>query len=98
MTVNSQIAGEPDFRVDGHVDILYAMFESHPNVPFEELTDLPVTLDKMKSANVLVSVAALYCPDIHNGAGAAGFLSGLVAYAEKYLTGLSHIRSAARSQ
>ncbi len=95
MTVNSQTAGEPDFRVDGHVDILYAMFESHPNVPFEDLTDLPVTLDKMKSANVLASVAALYCPDIHNGAGAAGFLSGLMAYAEKYLTGLSHIRSAA---
>ena len=94
MTVNSQTAGKPDFRVDGHVDILYAMFESHPKVPFEELTGLPVTLDKMKSANVFISVAALYCPDLHNGAGAAGFLSGLVAYAEKYLTGLSHIRSA----
>ena len=66
-----------------------------PNVPFEELTDLPVTLDKMKSANVFIAVAALYCPDIHNGAGAADFLSGLVAYAEKYLTGLFHIRSAA---
>ncbi len=94
MTVNSQKEGEPDFRVDGHVDILYKMFESHPNVPFEELTDLPVTLDKMKSANVFISVAALYCPDTHNGAGSADFLSGLMAYAEKYLTGLFHIRSA----
>ena len=98
MTANSQIAGEPDFRVDGHVDILYEMFEKHREVPFEDLTDLPVTLDKMKSANVFISVAALYCPDIHNGAGSAGFLSGLVAYAENYLTGLFHIRSAARSQ
>ncbi len=86
--------GEPDFRIDGHVDILYEMFESHLNVPFDELKDLPVTLDKMKSAGVLVAVAALYCPDTHNGAGSADFLSRLVDYAEKYLTGLIHIRSA----
>ena len=94
MTVNSQTADKPDFRVDGHVDILYAMFESHPKVPFEELTELPVTLDKLKSASVFVSVAALYCPDTYNGAKAAGFLSSLVAYAAKYLTGLFHIKSA----
>jgi membrane dipeptidase len=63
-------------------------------VPFDQLNDLPVTLDKMKSANEFVTVAALYCPDTHNGGGSADFLSGLVAYAEKFLTGLFHIRSA----
>jgi membrane dipeptidase len=84
----------PEFTIDGHVDILFEMCESHSNVPFDELDELPVTLDKMKSANVLVSVVALYCPDTYNGAGSADFLSGLVDYAGKYLTGLSHIRSA----
>ncbi len=87
-------SGETDFRIDGHVDVLYEMFESHSNVPFEELSDLPVTLEKMKNADVIAAVAALYCPDIHNGAASADFLSKLVSYAEKYLTGLFHIKSA----
>jgi len=95
MTEDPQIAqGEEEFIVDGHVDAVHQMFESHSNVPFEELSDLPVTLDKMKSANVLAAVFALYCPDIHNGAESSGFLSRLVDYAEKYLTGLPHIKSA----
>jgi membrane dipeptidase len=87
-------SGETDFRIDGHVDILYEMFESHSNVPFEELSDLPVTLGKMKNADVIAAVAALYCPDIHNGRASADFLSKLVIYAERYLTGLFHIKSA----
>lgn len=82
------------FGMDGHVDVLYEMTESHPNVSFEELHDLPVSLEKMKAANVLVMVAALYCPDTYNGEGtAARFLSGLINYAEKYLTGLKRIGS-----
>ena len=91
---NESAGAEMDFRIDGHVDVLYAMFESHPNVPFEELADLPVTLEKMKSAGVLAAVCALYCPDTFNGAGAADFLSKLVIYAERHLTGLFHIKSA----
>ena len=85
---------ETDFRIDGHVDILYEMFESHSNVPFEDLSGLPVTLEKMKNADVIAAVAALYCPDTHNGAAAADFLSKLLNYAERYLTGLFHIKSA----
>lgn len=93
--VDKQIApAEMVFRIDGHVDVLYEMFESHSNVLFEELTGLPVTLEKMKDADVPAAVFALYCPDIHNGAGSADFLSKLVTYAEKYLTGLFHIKSA----
>jgi membrane dipeptidase len=84
----------PDFRIDGHVDVLHEMFKSRLDVPFEELSDLPVTLEKMKSANVLGVVFALYCPDIHNGAGSADYLSSLLTYAEKYLTGLFHINAA----
>jgi membrane dipeptidase len=95
MTANSQIeSGETGFKIDGHVDLLYEMFESHSNVAFEELTGLPVTLEKMKSADVLVAVAAFYCPDTYNGAGSADFLSKLVVYAQRYLTGLFHIKSA----
>lgn len=94
MPISQTESAETDFKIDGHVDILYEMFESHPNVPFEELSDLPVTLEKMKNADVIAAVAALYCPDIHNGEASADFLSKLVAYAEKYLTGLFHIKSA----
>ncbi len=97
MTANPQI--EPvgtgtDFRIDGHVDVLHEMFQSRPNVPFEELADLPVTLEKMKSAGVFAAVFALYCPDTYNGGGSADFLSKLIAYAEEYVTGLFHIKSA----
>jgi membrane dipeptidase len=95
MTPKAQIESEElDFAIDGHADILFKMFESHSNVPFDELNDLPVTLDKMKKAKVFVTVAALYCPDTYNDAGSADFLSALMAYAEKYLTGLFHVRSA----
>ena len=40
------------------------------------------------------AVFALYCPDAHNGPGAADFLSKLVEYAEEHLRGLFHIKSA----
>jgi len=85
---------EPDFRIDGHVDVLYEMFESHPGKTFEQMTDLPVTPEKMKSAEVFAAVFAFYCPDSYNGSGSADFLSRLFSYAEKYLTGLLHIKSA----
>ncbi len=95
MTTTGDIESEwPDFTIDGHLDILFEMRQSHSNVPFHELDGLPVTLDKIKSTNLLVIVAALYCPDTYNGERSAGFLSDLVAYAEKYLTGLVHISSA----
>jgi membrane dipeptidase len=85
---------DQDFKIDGHVDVLHEMMESHLNVPFQELTDLPVTIEKMKSANVLAAVLALYCPDAYNGSASSGFLAGLINYAEKYLSELIHIKSA----
>ncbi|MFZ2445445.1 MAG: membrane dipeptidase [Syntrophobacteraceae bacterium] len=86
--------GRPFQIVDGHVDILYEMTNSHPRMPFDRLTELPVTVEKMRAADVRVLIAALYCPDTHNGMeSAAPFLRGLISYAEKYLTGLVHIGS-----
>ena len=85
---------QPIFAIDGHADILYEMIRSYRDIPFEELDDLPITLDKMREANVAVVIAALYCPDEHNGAStSAGFLSELMDYADKYLNGLFHIRT-----
>jgi membrane dipeptidase len=94
MTESLQTEPGEEFRIDGHVDTLHQMFESQSNTPFEELSDLPITLEKMKNASVFAAVFALYCPDDHNGAGAAGFLSKLMDYAGKHLTGLFHIKSA----
>ncbi len=80
--------------IDGHVDVLYAMSHSHPETEFDKISDLPVTIEKMKAANVLTIVSALYCPDDFNGeASSAAFLENLISQAEKYMTGLLHIRS-----
>ncbi len=84
----------PFYVIDGHVDILYEMTNSHPDVPFDRITDGPVTLDKIHASNVLAIVAALYCPDEHNGPGsAAKYLEKMMDYAGHYLTGLVHIRT-----
>ncbi len=84
----------PAYIIDGHVDILYEMTNAHPDVPFDRITDGPVTLDKMRDADVRAIVAALYCPDEHNGPGtAARCLEHLMEYAGRYLTGLVHIRT-----
>lgn len=82
--------------IDGHVDVLYAMSHSNPRTEFDKISDLPVTIEKMKDANVLTIVAALYCPDDYNGeASSAAFLKDLISQAEKLMTGLLHIRSGA---
>lgn len=94
MNSSSIEPGELGFKIDGHADMLFEMRESHADVPFDQLEDIPVSLDKLKAAGVVVTVAALYCPDAYNGAESAAYLTGLISYAEKYLTGLKHIRSA----
>ncbi len=79
---------------DGHVDVLYAMSNSFPRTEFDKISDLPVTIEKMNAASVLIIVAALYCPDDYNGqATSAAFLKDLISQAENYMTGLFHIRS-----
>jgi membrane dipeptidase len=92
---NNSLFGPPYPVFDGHCDILYEMTRSHGGIPYDKVEDLPVTLEKMQVSNVLVIVAALYCPDSYNGTGSAvRFLANLIDYAEEYLTGLAHIRSA----
>jgi membrane dipeptidase len=79
---------------DGHCDLLYEMSRSHRGISFDKLNDLPVTLENMQASNVLVIVAALYCPDSYNGSSTSSlFLGNLIDYAEEYLTSLVHIRS-----
>lgn len=93
-TENS-IFGPPYPVFDGHCDVLYEMTRSHGGISFDKLDDnLPVTLEKMHASNVLVIVAALYCPDSYNGGGSSvRFLENLIKYAEEYLTGLAPISS-----
>lgn len=80
--------------MDGHVDVLYEMIGSHRDVSLEELPDLAVTIEKMKSADVMAAVFALYCPDEYNGNGSKDYLAYLLEYAKRHLAGLFHIRSA----
>ncbi len=81
-------------KIDGHVDLLYEMIELHRDIPLEDLPDLAVTIDKMKSVELSVAVCALYCPDEYNSKGSHHFLARLLDYAQKYLGGLFHIKSA----
>jgi membrane dipeptidase len=86
--------GPPYPIIDGHCDLLYEMSRSHRGIAFDKLDDLPVTLEKMQVSNVLIIVAALYCPDSYNGSSTSSlFLGNLMDYAEEYLTSLVHIRS-----
>ncbi len=81
-------------RIDGHVDLLYEMLESHRNIPWEDLPDLAVTLEKIRSVDLAVAVCALYCPDQYNANGSKDFLAHLLAYSQRFLAGLYHIKSA----
>lgn len=81
-------------RIDGHVDVLYEMLESHRDVAFDDLPGLAVTLDKMKSVDLAAAVFALYCPDEYDANGSKDYLARLLAYAERHLAGLFHIKSA----
>jgi membrane dipeptidase len=81
-------------RIDGHVDLLYQMILSHRDIPLQDLPDLAVTIDKMKSVELFVAVCALYCPDEYNANGSHLFLAKLLDYAQKYLGGLFPIKSA----
>ncbi len=97
MTVNPNFEPartEAVVRIDGHVDVLYEMLEAHSDVSFDNLPDLAVTVDKMKSVDVVAAVFALYCPDEYDGSGSKDFLAHLLAYAERLLKGLFHIKSA----
>jgi membrane dipeptidase len=91
----NSIFGPPYPVFDGHCDLLYEMTRSHGGISFDKLDDLPVTLEKMQASNVIVIVAALYCPDSYNGSPtSARFLENLIDYAEEYLTPLFHVQSA----
>ncbi|MDR3554260.1 MAG: membrane dipeptidase [Syntrophobacteraceae bacterium] len=85
---------DPVVRIDGHVDVLYEMLESHRDVSMDDLPDMAVTVDKIRRVELSAAVCALYCPDEYDGNGSKEFLSHLLAYAERYLTDLFHIKSA----
>lgn len=91
---NSAKTASPFPVIDGHVDVLYEMTNSREDIPFDQLTNSPVTIEKMRAGSVRILVAALYCPDTANGEGsAAPYLRGLIDYASKFMTGLVHVRS-----
>jgi membrane dipeptidase len=79
---------------DGHVDLLYEMMEQHRGRCFHELSDGPVTLAGLRQAQVRFMALALYCPDSHNGPGTStAYLTHTLRYADRYLTGLTQIRT-----
>jgi membrane dipeptidase len=89
---------EPSFQtpavVDGHVDILYRMMNGDKELHFHELSEGPVTPDKLKAGKIRVFIAALYCPDDRNGPNSAlTYLERLLALSETHLTRLQHIRT-----
>ncbi|MDY6934635.1 MAG: membrane dipeptidase [Spirochaetota bacterium] len=81
--------------IDGHVDLLYEMTRNHNGIPFDRITDSPVTIERLKRGNVRIIVSAYYCPDEYNGGySAAEYLENLFNISELYLTGLKHVKSA----
>jgi len=82
--------------IDGHVDLLYALQQAGTSPPFADIDSGPVTPRTLLGGNVRVVVGAIYCADVHNGPErAAPHLRRLLAAAERQLTGLTPIRTAA---
>ncbi len=80
--------------IDGHVDLLYEMSRFHPDISFNEISEGPVTLEKLKTGNIRVIVTAFYCPDEYNGPGrSVKYLENLFKISDKYLTGLYKIKT-----
>jgi membrane dipeptidase len=83
--------------IDGHVDLVYALQKSAAETPFAELARGPITAQALARGGVRVLVGALYCADVHNGpATAAAHLQQLMAFADRQLTGLVPLRTAAQ--
>jgi membrane dipeptidase len=81
--------------MDSHVDLIYDLLRHHPERTWNDLPDAWVTIPKMMEGGIRAFVSVYYTPDSYNGAGkAAGYLRNLMGYGEKYLTGLSCVRSA----
>ncbi len=81
--------------IDGHVDLVYEMMRHHAGVPFPRLATAPVTLEKLKSADIRIIASACYCPDQFNGAGTAlPHALSLISYSMQQFSGLVHINSA----
>jgi membrane dipeptidase len=83
--------------IDGHVDLVYALQKSAAETPFAELARGPITAQTLARGGVRVLVGALYCADVHNGpATAAAHLRQLMDFADRQLTGLVPLRTAAQ--
>lgn len=75
--------------VDGHVDLVCFLKEHFPQMPFSEMTQGDITPQQLEDGNVRVFISVFHCPDSENGPGTAtAFLSGLLAYANRYLADL----------
>jgi membrane dipeptidase len=81
--------------IDGHVDVIYRLMDGEKNISFHELSEGPVTLDKLEAGKIRVFAAALYCPDTQNGPDwSLDYLKRLLAFTETGLKPLKHIETA----
>jgi membrane dipeptidase len=80
--------------IDSHVDLLYDLIRRHPEIHLPDLPEAWVSIPKLHGGGVRVIVSAFYCPDTFNGPGkAADYLRYLLDYSDKYLEGLTSIRT-----
>jgi len=78
--------------IDGHVDLLYLMMQKFKDIPFSDLPDNHLTLQKFRQGNVRVIISAFYCEDRFNGPEkSVSHLNSLFLYAEKNLGQINHI-------
>jgi membrane dipeptidase len=81
--------------IDSHVDLLFDLIRRHPEIRLPDLPEAWVSIPKLHGGGVRVIVSAFYCADSYNGLGtAADYLRYLFDYADKYLEGLTVIRTA----
>lgn len=80
--------------IDGHVDLIYDMMRRVPGTLFSRMKTGHVTHGSLEKGAIRVMVAALFCPDRHNGPGnAPACLESICEYARRYLDSVDIIRN-----
>ena len=81
--------------IDGHIDLLYLMMQKYSKIPFADLPDNQLSLEKLNQGNVRVIISAFYCEDRFNGPeNSVSHLESLFYYAEKNLKSIKQIITA----
>lgn len=78
--------------VDGHVDLPHFMLSQGIDRPFSELTNAPVTAERIISTNTRLFCTGLHCEDEYNGRGSHGRYQEVLDFTLSHLDSIDFIK------